>query len=83
MLGYDRLFAELGPLTEPYVKQFLPHLLSSFGDSKQEITAATEEATKTLMEHLSQHGVRIVLPLVLTSLQDKKVGVHWKGRGGV
>ena len=71
LFAYERLFFELGSRFEPYVVHILPHLLGCFGDSNPDVREATQDAARIIMSHLTGHGVKMVLPLVLRALEDK------------
>lgn len=71
MLAYERLFSELGSAFEPYIVLILPHMLNSFGDSSQDVRDATQEASRMVMSVLTAQGVKMVLPLILKSLEEK------------
>ena len=69
---YERLFAELGSKFEPYVVVILPHLLSNFGDVNLDVREAAQECATVMMGCLTAHAVKMVLPLILSSLNDSK-----------
>jgi hypothetical protein len=71
LFAYERLFFELGSRFEPYAVQVLPFLLACYGDTNIEVRDATQEAAKMVMSHLTGHGIKIVLPLVLRALEEK------------
>ena len=45
-------------------------MLTGFGDSQKSVQEAASDASHAMMAHLSSHGVRLVVPLVLKSLDD-------------
>jgi len=71
LFAYERLFHELGSRFEPYVVQILPHLLACYGDPSGEVREATTGAARVIMSHLTGHGIKMVLPLVLQALEEK------------
>jgi len=75
LFAYERLFATLGSSFEPYVVHVLPHLLACHGDSSPDVREATAGAAKQIMANLTGHGVKMVLPLVLNSLEE---GKQWR-----
>ena len=75
LFAFESLFLFLGSKFEPYVHLILPHLLLSFSDSDVDVIAATEDACRAMMANLTEHGIRIVLPVVMKSLRD---AVQWR-----
>ena len=71
LFAYETLSVSLGRLFEPYVIQILPNLLAAFGDSDKDVREAASDASKAIMGKLSAHAVKLVLPAVLTALEDK------------
>lgn len=72
LLAYERLFSILGAKFEPYVVNVLPHLLLCFGDSSPDVRAAADQASQVIMSHLTGHGVKMVMPIVLSGLDVKQ-----------
>ncbi|WBW74626.1 translation initiation regulator, HEAT repeat protein Gcn1 [Schizosaccharomyces osmophilus] len=66
----------LGIYFEPYLPDLLPLLLSSFGDSANEVREATLEAVKHIMSQLSAYGVKLLLPSLLEGLND----YNWRSK---
>ena len=60
----------LGRLFEPYVIVVLPLLLSSFADGNKGVQEAARVASRAIMGQLTAHGIRLVLPAILRSLED-------------
>ena len=77
---YERLFAELGSKFEPYVVVILPHLLAQFGDVNLEVREAAQDCAKTMMGCLTGYAVKMVLPLILQSLNDSKAASSAKAK---
>jgi ABC-type multidrug transport system fused ATPase/permease subunit len=71
------LFNALGAKFEPYVNLLLPHLLLCFGDTDQDVRACTQDAAQVVMSNLTEHGVRMVLPLLLKSLEESN---NWRSQ---
>ncbi|KAJ2785811.1 translational activator of GCN4, partial [Coemansia interrupta] len=70
LFAVETLAAALGRLFEPYVIQFVPLLLALFGDASADVRAAALDAARTVMAHISGHGVKLVLPAALAGLAD-------------
>ncbi|KAI5477515.1 translational activator [Pseudohyphozyma bogoriensis] len=78
VFGYEILSTVLGRLFEPYVSETLPLLLASFGDSSTDVREATQDAAKAIMSKLSGHAVKLILPTLLSGLDDKQ----WRAKKG-
>jgi HEAT repeat protein len=70
LYAIQSLCARLGLLFEPYVIVLLPSLLKCFGDGSDSVRKAASQAVGIIMSKLSAHGVKLVLPAVLTSFND-------------
>lgn len=57
-------------LFEPYVLQLLPGIIQCFADVSQYVRTAAEESVHTIMSNLSNHGVKLVLPVILSNFQN-------------
>ncbi|KAJ1968967.1 translational activator of GCN4, partial [Dispira parvispora] len=66
----ETLNQTLEQLFEPYTIQLIPRLLECFADSRPEVREAAADAARAFMAHISQHGVRLVLPSLLRGLHD-------------
>ena len=78
MFALETLSATLGRNFEPYIINLLPLLLSSFGDSIPDVREATQDAAKVIMANLSAYGVKLILPSLLESLEEKQ----WRTKKG-
>ncbi|XP_022698053.1 eIF-2-alpha kinase activator GCN1-like isoform X2 [Varroa jacobsoni] len=70
LFAFEILCNVLGKLFEPYIVHILSHLLTCFGDSNQYVREATEATAKAMMRHLTGHGVKLTLPILLGALED-------------
>ena len=70
LFGIQLLCTRLGLLFEPYVIVLLPSLLKAFGDGSEGVRTAASKAVGVIMSKLSAHGVKLVLPAVLTAFND-------------
>ncbi|KAM0756603.1 ARM repeat-containing protein [Meredithblackwellia eburnea MCA 4105] len=78
VFGYEILATVLGRLFEPYVSEILPLLLTSFGDTSTSVRQATSDAAKAIMSKLSGYAVKVILPTLLSGLDDKQ----WRAKKG-
>jgi CLASP N terminal/HEAT repeat len=70
LFAIQLLCTRLGLLFEPYVIVLLPSLLKSFGDGSDVVRRAASRTVGVIMSKLSAHGVKLVMPAVLTAFND-------------
>lgn len=78
MMAYETLTVSLKVLFEPYLLSVLPQLLSCFGDHNNDVREATQDAARAIMQHISGHCVKLILPDLLSGLEDKQ----WRSKKG-
>jgi hypothetical protein len=84
LFAIELLCMRLGLLFEPYVIVLLPSLLKSFSDTSDHVRKAASQAVGLIMSKLSAHGVKLVMPAVLTAFNDsawrtKQASIHMLG----
>jgi hypothetical protein len=84
LFAIELLSSRLGLLFEPYVIVLLPSLLKAFSDSSDYVRDAASETADVIMSNLSAHGVKLVMPAVLTAFNDpswrtKQASIHMLG----
>eukprot|EP00586_Coscinodiscus_wailesii_P014096 CAMPEP_0172505274 /NCGR_PEP_ID=MMETSP1066-20121228/185056_1 /TAXON_ID=671091 /ORGANISM="Coscinodiscus wailesii, Strain CCMP2513" /LENGTH=2828 /DNA_ID=CAMNT_0013281825 /DNA_START=96 /DNA_END=8582 /DNA_ORIENTATION=- len=70
LFAIELLSINLKLLFEPYVITLLPSLLNTFGDTNDYVRQAANQTTNVIMSQLSAHGVKLILPSVLTAFED-------------
>ena len=80
----ELLSDRLGLLFEPYVIVLLPALLKAFSDSSDHVRSAASNTVGLIMSKLSAHGVKLVMPAVLTAFDEpawrtKQASIHMLG----
>jgi len=68
LFAIELLSGRLGLLFEPYVIVLLPSLLQSFGDTSIHVRSAANSSVGLVMSKLSGHGVKLLMPSVLSGL---------------
>ncbi|THH11230.1 hypothetical protein EW146_g8121, partial [Bondarzewia mesenterica] len=78
MFALETFSNTLGRLFEPYAIHALPLLLTSFGDSVPDVREAATDAARVIMGNLSGYGVKLILPDLLSGLDEKQ----WRTKKG-
>ncbi|GLD92999.1 hypothetical protein PINS_up001591 [Pythium insidiosum] len=84
MLIFECLSERLGLLFEPYIIVILPIMLKCFADASPPVREAAAQTSRKIMGNLSAHGVKLVLPSLLRSMEDgawrtKQAGIQLLG----
>ncbi|SGZ49194.1 CIC11C00000000223 [Sungouiella intermedia] len=74
----DCLSQSLGPYFEPYVIEVLPIILKSLGDPSALVREATDMAAKQIMKSTTSYGVKKLIPLAISNLDD----IAWRSKKG-
>ncbi|KAL4068779.1 armadillo-type protein, partial [Scleroderma yunnanense] len=78
MFAFETLSSTLGRLFEPYITLILPLLLTTFGDGTADVREAAQEAARVIMGNMSGYGVKLILPSLLSGLDEKQ----WRSKKG-
>ncbi|KAI0316101.1 ARM repeat-containing protein [Amylostereum chailletii] len=78
MFALETFSSTLGRLFEPYAIHALPLLLASFGDSIPDVRDAATDAARVIMGNMSGYGVKLILPSLLSGLDEKQ----WRTKKG-
>lgn len=78
MFALETFSSTLGRLFEPYAIHALPLLLTSFGDSIPDVREAATDAARVIMGNMSGYGVKLILPDLLSGLDEKQ----WRTKKG-
>jgi hypothetical protein len=78
MFALETLSNTLGRLFEPYITFILPILLTEFGDSTADVRDAAQDAARVIMGNMSGYGVKLILPSLLSGLDEKQ----WRSKKG-
>ncbi|AGO13312.1 AaceriAFR169Wp [[Ashbya] aceris (nom. inval.)] len=76
--AFECLSKSLDKFFEPYVIEVLPNILKNLGDSVPEVRSATAEATKSIMSHTTSYGVKKLIPVAISNLDD----MSWRTKRG-
>lgn len=72
MFAFETLSSTLGRLFEPYIIKIIPLLLTCLGDSSTDVREATSDAARVIMSRISGHAVKLILPSLLSGLDDRR-----------
>ncbi|EDO16004.1 hypothetical protein Kpol_495p1, partial [Vanderwaltozyma polyspora DSM 70294] len=75
---FEYLSKLLGKFFEPYVIEVLPNILKNLGDSVPEVRHTTAEATKVIMSHTTSFGVKKLIPVAISNLDE----ISWRTKRG-
>ncbi|KAG2158689.1 armadillo-type protein [Suillus bovinus] len=78
MFAFETLSNTLGRLFEPYITFILPILLTAFGDTTADVREAAQDAARVIMGNMSGYGVKLILPSLLSGLDEKQ----WRSKKG-
>jgi hypothetical protein len=78
MFAFETLSSMLGRLFEPYITFILPILLTAFGDGTADVREAAQDAARVIMGNMSGYGVKLILPSLLSGLDEKQ----WRSKKG-
>ncbi|KAH7883448.1 armadillo-type protein [Phlebopus sp. FC_14] len=78
MFAFETMSYTLGRLFEPYITFILPLLLTAFGDSTTDVREAAQDAARVIMGNMSGYGVKLILPSLLSGLDEKQ----WRSKKG-
>lgn len=76
--AFEYLSKSLKQFFEPYVIEVLPNILKNLGDSVPEVRDATAEATKAIMAHTTSFGVKKLIPVAISNLDE----IAWRTKRG-
>lgn len=68
----ETLILLIGRIFEPNVTQVIPILLSALGDASTDVRDAASDAARIMMRQLSGHAVKVVLPILMDALEEKR-----------
>ncbi|KAG2084813.1 armadillo-type protein [Suillus discolor] len=71
MKEYDAI-NRLWTAPEPYITNILPVLLTVFGDTTADVHEAAQDAVRVIMGNMSGYGVKLILPSLLSDLDEKQ-----------
>lgn len=76
--AFEYLSKSLEKYFEPYVIEVLPNILKNLGDSVPEVRDATAEATRAIMAHTTSFGVKKLIPVAISNLDE----ISWRTKRG-
>jgi hypothetical protein len=78
VMAFETMSATLTRTFEPYVIHIIPLLLIAFGDGTPEVREAAQDAARVMMGNMSGYGVKLILPDLLSGLDEKQ----WRTKKG-
>ena len=78
VMAFETMSATLKRVFEPYVIHTIPFLLVAFGDGTPEVREAAQDAARVMMGNMSGYGVKLVLPDLLSGIDEKQ----WRTKKG-
>lgn len=78
VMAFETMSATLTRTFEPYVIHIIPLLLVAFGDATPEVREAAQDAARVMMGNMSGYGVKLILPDLLSGLDEKQ----WRTKKG-
>ena len=78
VMAFETMSATLRRTFEPYVIHIIPLLLVAFGDGTPEVREAAQDAARVMMGNMSGYGVKLILPDLLSGLDEKQ----WRTKKG-
>ncbi|KAL0955554.1 hypothetical protein HGRIS_001793 [Hohenbuehelia grisea] len=78
MFAFETMSTSLGRVFEPYITYVLPLLLTAFGDASADVREAAQDAARIIMGNMSGYGVKLILPSLLSGLEEKQ----WRTKKG-
>lgn len=76
--AFEYFSKSLKQFFEPYVIEVLPNILKNLGDPVPEVRDATAEATKAFMAHTTSFGVKKLIPVAISNLDE----IAWRTKRG-
>lgn len=73
---YETLSLSLGKVFEMYVDKILPNIMLCIADPKEQVRRAAINSNKAIMGRLSNHAIKVVLPIYLKGLSTD----NWKSK---
>lgn len=77
-LAFESLSKTMSKYFEPFVFEILPIILKSLGDAQAEVRQATDEAAKEIMKNTTSFGVKKLIPLAISNLDE----IAWRSKKG-
>jgi hypothetical protein len=78
VMAFETLSSTLRRTFEPYMIHIIPLLLTAFGDTTPDVREAAQDAARVIMGNMSGYGVKLILPDLLSGLDEKQ----WRTKKG-